>query len=267
MPDAARAQWVSVGAGAITIAMTVPPLLIGVAALAYDGWSPAAAAELRATPAMAMPLVLAHVLPRWAGIVGLAAIVGAVTSSFSASILSAGSMIGWNVLGGAAGGQDSERRLLAVVRGSTVALGALAALLALRVQSVQQLWFFTSDLIFVLLFPQLLYALFDPRANRTGSIVGFVVSLAIRLGDGEPMLGVPRLVSYDALVATVWPAAGGWLGGETDARLFPVRTCAALAGLLLVPVVSRLTARRDPPRPLPCPADEIDSTNRHAASP
>jgi len=37
------------------------------------------------------------------------------------------------------------------------------------VQSVQALWFFTSDLVFVLLFPQLIFALFDPKANRTGS--------------------------------------------------------------------------------------------------
>ncbi len=193
---------------------------------------------------MALPLVLTHAVPRWAGIVGLTAIVGAVTSSFSASILSAGSMVGWNLLGGLANGRRSPSALMAIVRASTLVLGSLAAVLALRVQSVQQLWFFTSDLIFVLLFPQLLYALFDPRANRTGSIVGFCASLAIRMGDGEPMLGVPRLVSYDGLVTTVWPAAAGWLDPQGNARLFPVRTCAALAGLLLVPVVSRLTAQQ-----------------------
>ena len=54
-------------------------------------------------------------------------------------------------------------------------------------RSVQALWFFTSDLVFVLLFPQLLCALFDPRANRIGSIVAFVVSLTLRVGGGEPL--------------------------------------------------------------------------------
>ena len=244
------ARWTSVAAGAITMALTVPPLLMGMAALTYRGWSSEAAAELHETPAMALPLLLGQALPPWAGILGLTAIVGAVTSSFSASILSAGSMIGWNVVGGLAHDRPSERALSTVVRVSTLALGALAAVMALRVQSVQQLWFFTSDLIFVLLFPQLLYALFDPRANRSGSVVGFVASLVIRLGDGEPILGVPRLISYDSLLAWVWPSAGGWLDPEGDAKLFPVRTCAALAGLLLIPIVSRLTARRDPPRPL-----------------
>ena len=37
-------------------------------------------------------------------------------------------------------------------------VGAIAAVLALRAQSVQALWYFTSDLVFVLLFPQLVAA-------------------------------------------------------------------------------------------------------------
>ena len=42
-----------------------------------------------------------------------------------------------------------------IIRGSIVLLGAGAVVMALKVQSVQALWFFTSDLVFVLLFPQL----------------------------------------------------------------------------------------------------------------
>ena len=48
-------------------------------------------------------------------------------------------------------------------------LGAGAVWMALKVQSVQALWFFTSDLVFVLLFPQLVSALFDSKANLIGS--------------------------------------------------------------------------------------------------
>ncbi len=100
-------------------------------------------------------------------------------------------------------------------------LGAVATVLALKVQSVQALWFFTSDLVFVLLFPQLLLALFDPQANRTGSIAAFAVSLVLRVGGGEPLLGVPAAFPYpDDL---------------------PFRTIAAGLGLVLLPLVSRLT--------------------------
>ena len=106
-------------------------------------------------------------------------------------------------------------------------VGALATVLALKVQSVQALWFFTSDLVFVLLFPQLLFALFDPKANRTGSIAAFVVSLVLRVGGGEPLLGLPAFIHYP----------------ET----LPFRTVAAVVGLVLLPVVSRATAHWDAP--------------------
>jgi high affinity choline transporter 7 len=98
------------------------------------------------------------------------------------------------------------------------------------VQSVQALWFFTSDLVFVLLFPQLVFALFDTKANRTGSIAAFVVSMVLRVSGGEPLLALPAMMPYPA-----------W---------FPVKTVAAAAGIVLLPVVSRLTQRRDPALPL-----------------
>ena len=40
--------------------------------------------------------------------------------------------------------------------------------------------------VFVLLFPQLIYALFDPKANRTGSMAAFAVSFVLRV-LGEPV--------------------------------------------------------------------------------
>jgi high affinity choline transporter 7 len=185
---------------------------------------------------MALPLLFAEAVPPWVAIVGLTAIVGAVTSSFSASILSAGSMISWNVVRDLMMPAVSSLAMQRVIRLSIVALAGLAVLLALRVQSVQQLWFFTSDLVFVLLFPQLVYALFDPRANRTGSVVAFVVSLVLRLGGGEEILAIPRLIPYDALLGRVLPAsAAGWFDPSGDVTLFPVRSFAALVGLLCPP--------------------------------
>lgn len=226
----------SVFAGVLTIVLTVPPLLMGIGAFAYP-WADDLAARLQTTPADAMPLLFAHAVPPAIGVLGLAAIVGAVTSSFSSSILSAGSMFSWNCVRGVAWPSLSVPRLRRVIRASILAFGVVATVLALRVQSVQALWFFTSDLVFVLLFPQLLYGLFDPKANRTGSMVAFAVSFVVRVGGGEPLLGLPALFPYpDGM---------------------PFRTVAAMAGLILLPVVSRLTAHRDPPRPLCNPSAEV----------
>jgi high affinity choline transporter 7 len=252
----AKAQWHSIVAGLITIGMTIPPLVLGLAAFSYDHWSGAASEELRRTPAMALPLLLQQATPAVIAIVGLAAIVGAVTSSFSASILSAGSMISWNIFRGLIAPGASAASMRRMIRVSILVLGAVAAMLALRVQSVQRLWFLTSDLVFVLLFPQLLFALFDRRANRTGSMVAFFASLILRLGGGEPVFGLPATIPYAEVFAAVLPGESElWFDAAEHGTLFPVRTLAALAGLVLLPVVSRLTASWDPPRPLPEPAE------------
>jgi high affinity choline transporter 7 len=250
----AKAQWHSVTSGLITMAMTVPPILLGMAAFTYQDWSPEMAEQLRDSPSMALPLLLEQVTPPAVAILGLAAIVGAVTSSFSASILSAGSMISWNVIRSLIVPEISTSAMRRVIRVTILLLGASAVLFALRVQSVQQLWFLTSDLVFVLLFPQLLYAVFDPRANCTGSIVAFCTSLVLRLGAGEEVLAVPRMIDYDRILGQVLPdSAGLWFDPSGDATLFPVRTFAAVVGMVLLPVVSRLTCRWDPPKPMPRP--------------
>jgi solute carrier family 5 (high affinity choline transporter), member 7 len=224
--DASRQSLV---AGVLTIALTGPPLLMGIGATAYP-WPADLAARLQQSPADAMPLLFAHAVPPAIGLWGLAAIIGAVTSSFSSSILSAGSMLSWNCVKRLAWPSLPVAQMRRVIRASILLFGAAAAVLALEVQSVQALWFFTSDLVFVLLFPQLLSALFDPKANRTGSVAAFAVSAVVRVGGGEPLLSLPALFGYpDGL---------------------PFRTLAAALGLVLLPLVSRLTASWDPPRPL-----------------
>ena len=228
-PTPRDARGMSALAGVLTIAFTVPPLLMGIAAFAYP-WPADIVARLRVTPADAMPLLFARAVPPTVGLLGLAAIIGAVTSSFSSSILSAGSMLSWNCLKRLVWPALSTLQMKRVIRSSILLFGALATVLALKVQSVQALWFFTSDLVFVLLFPQLLFAIFDTRANRIGSVSAFAVSFVLRVGAGEPLLGLPSFIPYP----------------ETA----PFRTMAAAAGLVLLPLVSRMTARWDPPRPL-----------------
>ena len=69
------------------------------------------------------------------------------------------------------------------------------------------------------------------------------MSLVLRLGGGEPLLGLPPLIPYPEITAlfptrpAAWYDAGG-------AMLWPFRTMAAVAGLVLLPVVSRLPAGR-----------------------
>jgi high affinity choline transporter 7 len=202
---------------------------MGLVAFAYV-WPPDLADRLSAQPADALPMIFRYVTPPAIGLLGLAAIVGAVTSSFSSSILSAGSMFAWNVYRRLLRPDISVGGLTLVMRIAIAFLGIGAVWMALKVQSVQALWFFTSDLVFVLLFPQLVAALFDRKANRIGSIAAFSVSLVLRLGGGEPLFGIPMLLPYPE-----------WL---------PFKTVAAGAGMILLPAVSRMTGAWSAPRPL-----------------
>jgi high affinity choline transporter 7 len=248
-----RAQWHSIFAGLLTIALTVPPLLLGVCVFAY-GWPPDLAARFAGQPADALPLLLKYMVPPAAGLLGLGAIVGAVTSSFSSSILSAASMFGWNTCKRLLWPDLSLRSLKRILRGSIAILGGAAVVLALKVESVQALWFFTSDLVFVLLFPQLVYALFDRKANLAGSCTAFAVSLVLRLGGGEPLFGIPPIIPYPQIASAVIPLdVARWYEPQTGALLFPFKTIAAATGVVLIPLVSRLTARWSAARALAAP--------------
>lgn len=245
-----KARWHSIFAGMLTIGLTVPPLLLGIIAFAY--WGPKGIEPA----SLALPKLLKELTPYPVMLLGLAAIIGAVTSSFSSSILSAGSMFGWNVYRPLADPQSTLSDLTKIIRVSILLLGVAAAVMALLVKSVAALWLFTGDLVFVLLFPQLLCALYDPKANRCGSIAAFLVSLVLRLGGGVAIetdavpLGFGAVIPYPELFARWLPGQPyDWYGSLGETRL-PVRTLSALAGLLVLPIVSRLTARRNPPREL-----------------
>lgn len=241
-----KAQLHSYFAGVLTIALTIPPLLMGVAAFKFN-WPADLLHQLQEQPSQVLPMLLQHVTPPLVALLGLGAIVGAVTSSFSSSILSAASMVSWNCCYRLLWPQLSVAQMKRIIRGSIVLLGAGAVVMALKVQSVQALWFFTSDLIFVLLFPQLVFALFDPKANRIGSITAFCVSLVLRLGGGEPLFNLPHFIPYPEIF-TSNPAT--WYDAQTGALLFPFKTVAAAVGCVLLPMVSRLTAKWDPPKSL-----------------
>jgi high affinity choline transporter 7 len=232
---------------------------MGIAAFSYP-WPADTLAHLHANPAETLPLLFARAVPPLVGMLGLAAIVGAVTSSFSSSILSAGSMLSWNCLKRLMWPSLTVGQMARVIRLSILLFGAVAAAFALTVRSVQALWFFTSDLVFVLLFPQLVFALFDSKANRIGSMAAFAVSLVLRIGGGEPLLGIPHFISYPELFAGLVPVtAADWYDPGTGGMLFPFKALAAGAGMIVLPAVSRLSARWETPRPLRNPSTAEES--------
>ncbi|HEY2973261.1 MAG TPA: hypothetical protein VGJ48_12170 [Pyrinomonadaceae bacterium] len=73
----------------------------------------------------------------------------------------------------------------------------------------------------------------------------------LRLGGGEPLLGLPHFIPYPELLSRFFPGdALSWYEPGTGAMLFPFKTLAMVTGLILLPAVSRLTAYWSAPLPL-----------------
>jgi solute carrier family 5 (high affinity choline transporter), member 7 len=248
--DETEAAKLSVRAGVLCAVMAVPPLFIGLAATRMD-WSTAAgaaevaalggaeavAASLKASPSLVLPYMLRLAVPDWVCIVGLGAVAAAVMASVDSSILSGASLVSWNGYKRLVKPHASAREVTTLMRALVVVLGIAAMVIALTVQSVAALWYLCGDVVYCVLFPQLALALFDKRANATGALAGFAVSVFLRLGGGEPSLGLAAFLPYPE-----WDPAGD--------IAFPFRTLSMLTGLVVAVVVSRATAPVDLPRPL-----------------
>ena len=119
-------------------------------------------------------------------------------------------------------------------------IGIAATILALNIQSVYELWFLCSDFVYCLLFPPLVCALFDKKANAIGVVAGFTVAFILRFGGGDMTLGLPILLPYPMI--------------ENGVVLFPFRTLAMVSGLFTIILVSRLTQQQMPAKQLVLPA-------------
>lgn len=229
------ARWLSIGAAGLCLVAAAPSVVIGMVC-ATTNWQEIGLPGPE-TSAVALPYVLKNLAPPVIATLGLGALAAAVMSSVDSSILSASSMGAWNIYRPLAKTRATPAKLQVVIRRLIWIIGVAALLLALRIQSVYALWFLCSDLVYCILFAQLTTALFDPKANVYGSCAGFLVSTILRAGAGEPALGLPRWLPYPMV--------------DSEGVLeFPFRTTSMLAGLATILVVSRLTGRREPPRPL-----------------
>lgn len=74
--------------------------------------------------------------------------------------------------------------------------GALATAMALLTGTVYGLWYLSSDLVYVIIFPQLLSVLFVRGTNTYGAVAGYIFGMILRIGGGEPYLKLPPFIYY-----------------------------------------------------------------------
>lgn len=236
--DPKTAVRLSVIAGFVCIFAAIPAIIIGIIGAAVPSWESLGAPGAPIDSALILPYVIRYLTPGLLATIGLGAIAAAVMSSVDSSILSASSMASWNIYRPLLKPKITNQNLTKVIKRSIWIIGVTATILALKIKSVYALWFLCSDFVYTLLFPQLVTALFDKKANAIGSLAGFAVAFILRMGGGggDPTLGIPVIINYPMI--------------QDGVVLFPFRTLAMVSGLITIIMVSRLTQKISPPKAL-----------------
>ncbi|XP_071358537.1 high-affinity choline transporter 1-like [Trachinotus anak] len=201
--SATYAQVLSFLAAFGCLVMAVPSVLIGAIGASTD-WNQTTYGSLppkdKDESDMILPIVLQHLCPPYVSFFGLGAVSAAVMSSADSSILSASSMFARNIYQLAFRQSASDREIVWVMRLTIFVFGALATAMALLTGSVYGLWYLSSDLVYVIIFPQLLSVLFVKGTNTYGSVAGYIFGLLLRIGGGEPYLKLPPFIYYPGWV-------------------------------------------------------------------
>lgn len=204
---------------------------------------------------MILPMVLQYLTPDFVSFFGLGAVSAAVMSSADSSVLSASSMFARNIYklifrqnvivtssdelfifsnnflmisNHFSIFQASEMEIIWVMRVSIIVVGILSTVMALTIPSIYGLWSMCSDLVYCILFPQLLMVVhFKHHCNTYGSLAAYIMAFFIRLTGGEPLLGLPPLIKYP--------------GYDGEMQLFPFRTLAMVLSLCTLVGVSWFT--------------------------
>ncbi|KAG5261826.1 hypothetical protein AALO_G00288960 [Alosa alosa] len=224
--SATYAQVLSFLAAFGCLVMAVPSVLIGAIGASTD-WNQTSYGAIppkdKNQSDMILPIVLQHLCPSYVSFFGLGAVSAAVMSSADSSILSASSMFARNIYQLAFRQSASDREIVWVMRITIFVFGALATTMALLTGTVYGLWYLSSDLVYVIIFPQLLCVLFVRGTNTYGSVAGYVFGLLLRIGGGEPYLKLPAFIHYP----------GCYVNDEGIlVQKFPFKTVSMLASLL-----------------------------------
>lgn len=110
--------------------------------------------------------------------------------------------------------------------------GGLATVMALVTGTVYGLWYLSSDLVYVIIFPQLLSVLFVKGTNTYGSVAAYLFGMLLRIGGGEPYLKLPPFIYYPG-----WTTMRRWdpiteTMEEVVIQKFPFKSISMVASFL-----------------------------------
>ncbi|KAL0281415.1 UNVERIFIED_CONTAM: hypothetical protein PYX00_002407 [Menopon gallinae] len=213
-------------------AMSIPSCFIGTAARVVD-WEHVKSYGKNVTTedaSIILPLSVRHLTPTVVSFFGLGAIAAAVMSSADSSVLAFSVMVSRNIYKNLLRPKASDKEIIWILRLTIPVITLLSAIIALTVSSVYYLSVLSSDLIYVILFPQLVLVLFwKSGVNSYGCIASFFTGGILRLLSGEKALGMPAVLKYP------------YYDHEKKLQRFPHRTAAMCAALVSHVIFSEMT--------------------------
>lgn len=124
--------------------------------------------------------------------------------------------------------QYSVKRLLKKKLYGWCRLQFSATEIAINVDSIYTLRYLCSDLVYIVLFSQLVCVIYLRNSNTYGSLLGYIVGMFFRIAGGEPSLGIGTLIKYPYY-------------SEEHGQMFPFKTLCMMMSMVTIIAFSYLT--------------------------
>lgn len=228
------ARWGSVMAAFGCLVCATPVVIIGAQVASADWEAVGYPNQLPIPPEDAkqiLPLTLKYFTNEAVMVAGLLSLSLAVMSSVDSTSLSIGTMFAHSIFRRIIWRKEhGERWVLWSYRIGVFIGGLLMMIIGIAVEGelILGLVFLSTDLVYVMLLPQFISALFIGFANSYGALLGWIISVILRFGGGESLLKIKPFIYYPYY-------------NETDGQLFPFRTFAMLIGWATIIIVSLFT--------------------------
>jgi len=218
-----QAQILSYAASIGCLLLAFPPAILGTLAKAADWNSTALGRSVEPSEYKSiLPMILQYLTPTWVSYIGMGAVSAAFMSSADSCVLSTSSMFVHNIYKTCLYPKASEKHIVRVMWLSIIVAAICGTIMALKVNTIFGLSYLCADVIYVVLFPQLLLVIYGgDYTNTYGSFTSFIFGFSLRILSGEKLLYLPAMIQfpmYDSI---------------EEMQMFPFRTSIMTASLLV----------------------------------